>query len=224
MSTQVLSTREKAGQCPMQAYRSKWTRRTALAPIEKRRASCLNIQARKYGKEWKGLHLLVKYDRCRVATLLGLLVWRRPIINSQAGKYAYSHCMSVRGTHELQHGAAWRQERCIWRPSSLFRWELKQRTGLLPKAPILQCMQRRACGLHAPDFLNGLKPCRASESSVQKARKCSKHACFTYSENVKHNGAYLCLAAPAGSWGGCLCRARVCHTACLAEAGEQSLI
>ena len=51
MSTQVLSTRDRAGQCPMQAYRNKWTRRTAPAPITKRRTSWLGIKARKYGIE-----------------------------------------------------------------------------------------------------------------------------------------------------------------------------
>ena len=67
----------------------------------------------------------------RVATLLGLLILRRPVINSQACKYAFSHCMSVRVTHELQHGAARREQERIRRPSSLCHWAHKQHMGLV---------------------------------------------------------------------------------------------
>lgn len=60
------------------------------------------------GVEWKGYTLSghsVNFDCDRVATLLGLLVSRRPIINSHVCKHAFSHQTRVRMTHELQHEA-----------------------------------------------------------------------------------------------------------------------
>ena len=47
-------------------------------------------------------YTLGQHDRCRVATLLGLLMLRRPVMVSHACKCAISHCTNVRMTHELQ--------------------------------------------------------------------------------------------------------------------------
>ncbi len=45
---------------------------------------------------------------------------------SQAGKYAFRHCTSVRAKHELQHEAARRKEVRTWRLSSLCRQAFEQ--------------------------------------------------------------------------------------------------
>ena len=51
-----------------------------------------------------GLRLSANYGGCRVATLLGLLMRRRPV--KSTCKYACRDCTSVRMTRNMQHGAA----------------------------------------------------------------------------------------------------------------------
>lgn len=53
--------------------------------------------------EWKGYILSADSDCCRVATLLGLLVFEdRPVINCHVCKHAFSYQRRVRMTHDCR--------------------------------------------------------------------------------------------------------------------------
>ncbi len=94
------------------------------------------------------------WQLARVANL------RRLIINSQAGKYASSHCTSVRVVDDSQHGAARRTEVRIRRPSSLCRRALKQHMIFVAKGAHIAIQAKADVG-HLGDtaYRNPAVPC-----------------------------------------------------------------
>ena len=77
----------------------------------------------------------------RVAILLGLLILTRPNTNSQACKYALSHCMIVRVN--ACTAAPWREQERIRRRAACVAGQLNNTWSLAVRAPMF-CIACRA--------------------------------------------------------------------------------